>query len=93
MNDKFKLTEKAKQTLKAFSDSPITTIEIADITEFQPFRKMAFEIAESFDKKIMEIVIELAREQGYTDLCLLNKEFVVEAFKREIERRRKDNEV
>lgn len=54
-------------------------------------RKLAFEIAESFDNKIYEKVIEIAKEKGYTDLVLINKEFVVEAFKREIERRRKEN--
>ena len=50
-------------------------------------RKVAFEIAESFDDAIMKKVIDIAKEQGYTDLCLINKEFVVEALKKEIERR------
>lgn len=89
MTYKFKLSEKAKQTVKELTNSPIAIIKTVDICELAPFRKLAFEIAESLDNKIMEKVIEIAREQGYTDLCLINKEFVVEALKREVERRSK----
>ena len=42
---------------------------------------------ENFDNAIMSEIIKIAKEQGYTDLMLINKEFVVEALKREIARR------
>ena len=91
MDDKFKLSEKSKQMLKELVDKPMIMMETIDITEFAPFRKLSFAIAESVDNRIMEKVIEIAREQGFTDLCLINKEFVVEALKREIERRKVNN--
>lgn len=50
-------------------------------------RKFACKVAESMDNKIMEKVIAIAKEEGYTDLMVINKEFVVEALKREMERR------
>lgn len=92
MEDKFKLSERAKRTLESAANFPITSIEIADISELITFRKVSCEIAESFDNMIMKKVIEIAREQGLTDLWLINKEFVVEALKREVERRRVENE-
>lgn len=92
MKDKFKLSERAKRTLESAANFPITSIEIADISELTTFRKVSCEIAESFDNMIMKKVIEIAREQGFTDLWLINKEFVVEALKREVERRRVENE-
>ena len=42
---------------------------------------------ENFDNAIMSEIIKIAKEQGYTDLMLINKEFVVEALKREMARR------
>lgn len=42
---------------------------------------------ENFDNTIMSEIIKIAKEQGYTDLMLINKEFVVEALKREMARR------
>lgn len=92
MKDKVKLSERAKRILESATNFPIAMIELADIGELTTFRKVSCEIAESFDNMIMKKVIEVAREQGFTDLCLINKEFVVEALKREVERRRVENE-
>ncbi len=50
-------------------------------------RKFAIETAKSFDKAIVDKIIEIARNNGITDLVLLNEEFIVTAIKNEIERR------
>ena len=52
-------------------------------------RKLAIQIAESFDNEIMARITEIAREEGFTDLVLIDKEFVVTALKNEFERRNK----
>ena len=58
MDDKFKLSEKSKQMLKELVDKPMIMMETIDITEFAPFRKLSFAIAESVDNRIMEKVID-----------------------------------
>ena len=52
-------------------------------------RKLGVQIAEKVDNEIMAKIIEIAKEQGCTDLLLINKEFVAEAIEREMERRSK----
>ena len=53
-------------------------------------RRFAIQVAESFDNAIMEKITEIAREEGFTSLVLIDKEFVVTALKNEIERRKEE---
>ena len=82
-----------KLTIPKKVNIPVEFIELKSDREMvldnSIYRKFAFEIAESFENKIMEKVIEIAKEKGYTNLVLINKEFVAEAIEREIERRSK----
>lgn len=69
---------------------PITSIRLEESPcVFE--RKVAMQVAESFDNAVMAKMVEIAREEGFTDLVLIDKEFVVTALKNEIERR-KDEE-
>lgn len=66
--------------------------ETSDVFEYSNTfeRKFAIQVAESFDNAIMEKITEIAKEQGFTDLVLIDKEFVVTALKNEIERRKRN---
>lgn len=67
---------------------PITSIRLEESPcVFE--RKVAMRVAESFDNAVMAKITEIAREEGFTDLVLIDKEFVVTALKNEFERRGK----
>ena len=51
--------------------------------------KVAAQIVQDEDKLIYDQVFKWAKANGYTDIYLINEEFVRTAFEREIERRRK----
>ena len=48
---------------------------------------MAFKIAEAYDEEIFSQIVEIARLEGYTDVTILDKEFIISAIKHEKERR------
>lgn len=55
-------------------------IEIGDIQElddqFVIHRKLVAMMADHYDNLIMDEIIKTAKEEGITDLCILNKQFV-----------------
>jgi hypothetical protein len=55
--------------------------------------KMFAKIVDMRDKAIIDCVVEFAKEQGITDLFLLDAEFVKTALIREIERRREGEQI
>jgi hypothetical protein len=67
--------------------------KIADFesTSFNIFHHVAIKIAESFDDAVLDKIKEIATEEGYDDLVLIDREFVVSALKHEIERRNQDD--
>ena len=69
-----------------FNKKPFLHIRTKSITK-DITHTLFVKTLENFDNAIMAEIIKIAKEQGYTDLMLINKEFVVEAFKREIARR------
>lgn len=42
------------------------------------------------DNKILEKIFEIANEQGYDETIVIDKDFVIEALEREINRRKKN---
>ena len=71
--------------MNEFNKMPFTSIKLKSIENFA--HKIAIQRVENFDNVIMSEIIKIAKEQGYTDLVLIDKEFVVEALKREMARR------
>ena len=49
-------------------------------------RKFAAMMVDNYDNLIMDVIVETAKEEGITDLCILNKQFVIEAIKEKLER-------
>jgi hypothetical protein len=54
-------------------------------------RKIAIQVAKTYDKAIVDAVIDYAKNEGITDLYLLDDEFVTTALLREAERRKKES--
>jgi hypothetical protein len=54
-------------------------------------RKIAIRVAKTYDKAIVDAVIDYAKNEGITDLYLLDDEFVTTALSREAERRKKES--
>jgi hypothetical protein len=62
----------------------ITPETVIKLTEFDIFREVAIRIAESFDNAVVEKCIEIAKEEGITDLVLLNKHDIAAAWRKQI---------
>jgi hypothetical protein len=63
-----------------------------DCAKFSVVQQAAVIIAESFDNAIIQTIIDFAKQEGITDLFLIDKEFVKTALLREIERRTEGDE-
>ncbi len=46
--------------------------------------EIAIRVAESFDKRVVDECIKIAQEEGVTDLVLLNKNDIAEAWRKQI---------
>jgi hypothetical protein len=53
-------------------------------------RKVMVTVVKDTDEAIMNAIIQAAREEGVTDLYLIDGEFIVSAIKHEMERRQTD---
>ena len=53
-------------------------------------RKYVIKVAELYDNALYEAIAKIAKEEGFTDLTIIDKEFVVTALKNEIKRRELD---
>lgn len=60
-----------------------------DVTERIIHRTMAI-VADQKDKLLIDAVIDYAKKSGYTELCLIDEEFVKSALIHEAERRAND---
>lgn len=49
-------------------------------------RNVAVRVADMLDNEIMSAIVNLARENGITDLIVLDKKFVLDALKEKMER-------
>ena len=65
----------------------ITLDDTLELTNYNVCRDMAFKIAEAYDEEIFSQIVEIARLEGYTDVTILDKEFIISAIKHEKERR------
>lgn len=66
-------------------DMPKITPEmVIESTEFDIINNVAIRIAESFDNAIVEECAEIAKEEGITDLVLLNKHDIAAAWRKQI---------
>lgn len=63
-----------------------------DCAKFSVVQQVSVMIAESFDNAVIQTIIDFAKQEGITDLFLIDKEFVKTALLREIERRKKGGE-
>ena len=63
-----------------------------DLSMSKYIEKAIVQIIDMRDKAILDCIVEFAKEQGITDLYLLDAEFVKTALEREIERRREGAE-
>lgn len=63
-------------------DSP--KFVIAPEEDYDLFREVAIRVAESFDEHIVEECAKIAQEEGLTDLVLLNKHDIAEAWRKQI---------
>lgn len=50
--------------------------------------KIAICVGETMNQTFMEKISEIAKNNGITDLCVLDEEFITTALKNEIERRK-----
>ena len=80
---------------KLYKGNPFQRFELNNgrIEEFEPERgiyklhaKLGFSCMSIVDNEIVKAVIETAREEGITDLILMDKDFVLRALKNELER-------
>lgn len=73
------------------TQSPFQHIQITenkfDLQANKAFYKVAAKVADLTEKTITQSIIEFAREQGYTDLFLIDENFVKSAIFHEMERR------
>ena len=67
----------------------ITNDDVIEPTTYSIQREWALKVAEAYDEKLFSEIVKLAREEGYTDVTILDKEFIITAIKNEIERRNK----
>ena len=87
-----------KPIVKTTEESPLRHIEISDPLSDLQFsidkniytitQKIQAQIADLSEKAIVQAIIDFAKEQGYTDLYLIDKEFIMSAILHEIERRK-----
>lgn len=63
-----------------------------ECAEFRVVQQVAAMLAESFDNAVIHTIIDFAKQEGITDLFLIDKEFVKTALLREIERRKEGDE-
>lgn len=80
-------------TPKKIHNMPMEYVQITPMDELSYSntiqRKFAIKVAEDFDNAVFGSIFEIAKEEGFTDLVVIDKEFVTEALKREVERRSK----
>ena len=55
--------------------------------------KLHVSVIDKIDQAIVDAVIETAREEGMTDLYILDKKFVIDALKEKIAREKESNNV
>ena len=89
-----------KPIVKTTEESPLQHIKLVDpILDLQPSidnkmyiikHKIQAQIADLNDKAIVQAIIDYANKQGYTDLFLIDEEFIKSAMLHEIERRNND---
>ena len=79
---KFKYTEPMKLVIDR--EMQLSTNLIGDA-----IAKMAVKIAKRKDELVFKEIMKWAKKNGYTEVLLIDEEFIKKAFDREIKRRRK----
>jgi hypothetical protein len=66
-------------------------LDIGDLEDnvFGYMHKAVIQAVKAHDEKMMDEILRVAKENGVTDLWLIDEEFVLTALKREIKRRRR----
>ena len=87
-----------KPIVKTTEESPLRHIKISDPFSNLQYsidkniytitQKVQAQITDLSEKAIVQAIIDFAKEQGYTDLYLIDKEFIISAILHEIERRK-----
>lgn len=87
--DDFKMTESAREEKEGnrsftFRDVDFNIRRDGDVLKIE--QNIRVQMQENFDKAIVDEIIRGAKEQGITDMVLLDKEFIMEALKEKADR-------
>ena len=84
MDIKIKVSPMARITLNKAAEKPFNP-EVDSVSTIR--HSFAAVVAEKEDEAIMNAIVEAAEKAGITDLCVIDKEFILSAIKHELERR------
>lgn len=73
MKKYIKLTEEQKKDLMVHIDA------CPELNLYDPWRKFVHMAAEKFDNDVMENILTIAKEKGYTDVIMYNKHEIARA--------------
>ena len=63
-------------------------IEKDDVGRFSMVNKLAIATSKNVNDILIDKIIKIAKENGFTDILILNEDFIVTALQNEIERRK-----
>ena len=58
----------------------ITSDDVIELTTYNIQHEWALKVAEAYDEKLFSEIVKLAGEAGYTDVTILDKEFIIDTY-------------